>query len=218
MTSLRFRFAGFPVEVLPNALLLAGVFFLLGLSWQWSLGLIAATVAIALFSVLFHELGHATLARAFGLEPIHITLHGMGGVTRHARAGAPSRDLLIILAGPGFGFLLALIGAVALMLPLPMFVGDALRQLVFLNVLWSVFNLLPIFPLDGGQALSAFLQLFLAPGLAWPITWGLGLVLAIGLAVLSLVAQELFILFFSGMFAWQNFEMLRAWRAQTRDS
>ena len=212
MNALRFRFAGFPVEVAPNVGILAGIFFLLGLSWQWSLPLILAIIVVALVSILIHELGHATLARAYGLEPIDITLHGMGGLTRHRPSNSPLKELIIILAGPFFGVLLAVAGFVVLLAPLPGFAADVMWWLVFLNILWSLFNMLPIFPLDGGQALSALLQLFLAPRVAWPLVWGLGLALSVALAVVALYAGEIFILFFAGLFAWRNLQMLQAWR------
>jgi len=218
LTALRFRLAGFPVEILPNALVLAGVFFLLGLSWGWSLPLILAMIGIAIGSVLFHELGHATVAKLFRLEPIEITLHGFGGLTRHAPSPSAGRDLVIILAGPGFGMILAGLGFAATLAPWPPALHQVFHQLVFLNILWSVFNLLPIFPLDGGQALSAFLRLFLAPTLAWGITWGLGFLGALALAVYALLGQELFVLFFAGMFAWQNLQMLRVLRGRSQKS
>lgn len=217
MNALRFRFAGFPVEVAPTALILLGVFFLLGLSWQWSLTLVLAAVGIALVSVLLHELGHATLARLFGLDPIEITLHGMGGHTKHRASGSPGKDLAIILAGPGFGLLLAGAGAVMLLAPLPEALREVFVLLVGLNVFWSVFNLLPIFPMDGGQALSSFLQLFLPQGTAWPITWGVGLLGALAIGGLALALGEIFILFFAGMFAWRNVQMLQWWRARSRE-
>ena len=209
---MRFRIAGFPVEVAPTALLLAAMFFLLGLSWQWSLPLIFAVIGIALVSVLVHELGHATFAKLFRLDPIQITIHGMGGLTRHRASGSPGRDLAIILAGPGFGLALAAVGLVLTLLELPGFVGQAAEQLLWLNILWSVFKLLPIFPLDGGHALSSFLQLFLPQATAWPVTWGVGLVGALGVIGLALWAGEVFILLFAGMFAWQNVQMLQRWR------
>lgn len=214
MDALRFRLAGFPVEVLPNALLLGAMFFLFGLSWGWSLPLIAATIAIAFGSVLVHELGHALSAKAFGLGPISIQLHGFGGLTRHRAPTKAWRELVIVLAGPTFGFLLAGLGIVALLVPVgwPELARDALEQLVFLNVFWSVFNLLPIFPLDGGQALSALLQMFVGPSVAHPATFGVGLLGSIGLGLFALSQGYILMLFFAGSFAWQNFELLRARR------
>lgn len=214
MNGFEFKLFGFTVKVMPAAFMLAGVFFLLGLSSNMSIPMILSVVAIAVVSVIVHELGHASLARGFGLEVKDITLHGMGGQTRHGRSGSNLQELVIILAGPAFGLGLAVAFYLVSMLPLPGFVGQTAGWAVWLNIAWSVFNLLPIFPLDGGQALSAFLQLFLAPATAWPITWGLGLALAVGLGVISFTMGEIFILFFAGMFAWQNFQMLQAWRRQ----
>jgi Zn-dependent protease len=213
---LKFRFAGFPVEIAPGALLLAGILFLLGLSWGWSFPYIFATIGVAAFSILFHEFGHATVARAFRLEPISMTLHGLGGFTKHAPSDSAGKELAVVLAGPAFGLILAVVGLVLTLLPLP----DAFRSvavlILYLNVLWSVFNLIPIYPMDGGQALGQFLQLFVAPSVAWPITWGVGLAGAVVLGILALVASQIFILFFAGMFAWRNLELLRAWRRRNQ--
>jgi len=216
LDSLKFRLAGFPVQIAPGALLLAGILFLLGLSWGWSFPYIFATIGVAVFSILFHEFGHAILARSFGLEPISITLHGLGGLTRHAASGSAGKELAIVLAGPGFGLILAAVGLVLSVLPLPGAIHSVAILIVYLNVLWSVFNLIPIFPMDGGQALAQFLQLFIAPAVAWPITWGVGLAGAVALGIAALVASQIFILFFAGMFAWRNLELLRAWRVRNK--
>lgn len=215
MNALRFRLAGFPVEVQPNALLLAAIYFLYGLSYGWTFPFIFASIVVAFVSVLFHELGHALTARAFGLGPIGITLHGFGGLTHHQPTGSALRHLVVVLAGPTFGFVLAGLGFATLLLApsaLPGIARDVLEQVVFLNVLWSVFNLLPIFPLDGGQALSATLHLVIAPSLAATLTFGVGLVGAVGLGLYAFTQGYIMMLFFAGTFAWQNFELLQARR------
>lgn len=218
MDSLKFRLAGFPVQIGPGALLLAGIIFLLGLSWSWSFPYIFSAIGVGALSILFHELGHATVARSFSLEPISITLHGFGGSTRHAASGSAGRELAIVLAGPGFGLILAAVGLILVLLPLPGTLHDAAKLVLWLNLGWSLFNLIPIFPMDGGQALGQFLQLFVAPSVAWPITWSVGLAGAVALGIAALVAGQIFILFFAGMFAWRNVEFLRAWRHRNRRS
>lgn len=218
MDGLRFSLFGIPVVFSPQVGLLAGVFFLLGLSWGWSLPLIGAVIAIAVVSILVHELGHAVAARILGLQVLSITIHGLGGVTRHQQARGPIGALVVSLAGPAAGFGLAAAGLVLTLLSLPGLLGDAAAQLLFLNVLWSVFNLLPIYPLDGGNALSQVLQLVLAPGTAWPLTWGIGLVGAVALAIAALSMGEMFITLFAGSYAYQNFSMLQLWRSKVREA
>src|SRR5690349_20870695 len=77
--------------------------------------LLAITAALLLFaSVILHELGHALVARRYGL-PVHaITLFALGGVTEIADAPPePVRDFLVAVAGPAVSLLLAVLGGLA---------------------------------------------------------------------------------------------------------
>ena len=158
MGVLRFRLFGFPVDVQPG-------FWILALVIAASVGggatRFATIVGVIVASVLAHELGHAVLARHYGEAP-RIRLYMLGGLT----SWAPRRELgklpsiLITLAGPGAGFALALVAlGVLLMLPerangAAVFALDLLLQA---NVFWSVVNLLPVLPFDGGQVLATAL-------------------------------------------------------------
>jgi len=122
-------------------------------------------IAVVFVSILVHELGHALAFRAAGWSA-RIELHGMGGLTHGAgRAGAPSaaRSVGISLAGPAAGFALGGVvwlverfapAAVTASPGVALVLGDAL----WVNVGWGIANLLPILPLDGGQALRAVLD------------------------------------------------------------
>src|SRR5262245_50311691 len=68
---------------------------------------LAIWVVVSLVSVLWHELGHALVARAFGLAP-SIALHAWGGLTSFEteRPLPYVRDLLISVAGPAAGLVL----------------------------------------------------------------------------------------------------------------
>ncbi|MBN9518483.1 hypothetical protein J0H58_08190 [bacterium] len=166
---LNFRLFGFPVRVHP---------------WFWLVTLIfganvfdpdrpefiLAWFAIAFVSLLVHELGHALAFRAFGVGS-HIILYSFGGLavpwdTLHGRW----RRVAVSLAGPGAGFLLAAVvwatnqsaqwagGA-----PVAAF---AYIALLYVNLAWGAVNLLPVFPLDGGQvSQEVCLHFFRARGL-----------------------------------------------------
>ena len=152
----RFRVLGFPVHIDLTFVLFVGF---LGFSQGLTLSELVVWVLVAVVSVLLHELGHAVLARRTGASPA-ITLMAMGGVTTYSPPRQLSRleSLGISLAGPAVGLVLG--GALVLLRPdedPPGLVGFALRAAIFTTVGWSLFNLLPIVPLDGGQALRELL-------------------------------------------------------------
>lgn len=139
-------------------------------------------MAAGFLCVLAHELGHALAARRFGASEIHVVITALGGLTRF-RTALPSRtqQLWITAAGPLasllWGALLALLWGVAAgdalgglkcLFTLPLFGELALPQLppfppmlhlfwlysLCVSLWWSLLNLLPIYPMDGGQILA----------------------------------------------------------------
>jgi len=101
-------------------------------------GLIFALLIMG--SILVHELGHAVAGRHFGLRPRAILLHGFGGLCQYERAPRGLVGVFVSAAGPVAGLAL---GGVALLL--------GWKVLAWVNLFWSVFNLLPMFPMDGGH-------------------------------------------------------------------
>ena len=83
--------------------------------------------------------------------------------------------------------------------------------LIQINLLWSLFNLLPIWPLDGGQATQILLSLY--DRTRGP-RWGhiISLLVAGGLAIMALSqgGDNLFRALFLGYFAMINFQMLQS--------
>lgn len=214
-SGLSFRLAGVPVRIEWSLLLILG---LLGLN-AGDLLAIGLWVAIGVVSIVLHELGHALTARAAGADP-HIELAGFGGVTRYeARGRAASRGwrLLISLAGPATGVAVGLATlAVDAALGRPGgYLGVSLSILLFTSFGWSIFNLLPILPLDGGQALAQLL-----PGdeptrivrTAW-----VGLVTSILLVLGAALIDQLFLALFGGLFAFQNYRTATAARTAARE-
>lgn len=147
------------------------VFFWLGaaiIGWQpadYSTTVIH--MACIFLSVLAHEFGHAFVGMFFGWWP-RVVLTTMGGYTNFVfqpRATA-GRMLLMILGGPTMGFLLflACLGTVLLLASAKVQLGsvlaEALSYTIVINLVWTIFNLIPIFPLDGGQALFHLLDHF----------------------------------------------------------
>ena len=120
---------------------------------------------LALFViVLTHEFGHALACRQVGGQANLIVLWPFGGVAYVSPPQRPGATLWSIAAGPLVNVVLVpiLTGLVFLARSLgwPTDLHDAY---VFLNMMWFInfallaFNLLPIFPLDGGQILRSLL-------------------------------------------------------------
>jgi Zn-dependent protease len=212
-----FRLFGFPVEIQSGALIYAGIYLLFGIQAQRPIVESALGVLGMLGSVLLHELGHATMAQTFGLGPVSIVLHGFGGITRHRGSRQPWKDFLVTIAGPAAGLILALVAFLAIALPLPELAQSVLWSLVGVNVFWSLFNLLPLFPLDGGQALFAGMRQ-VAPNQALPATFFTGLLGGGALAAAALwlsfkgSANSIFLLFVAGMIVRENLQLRTLWR------
>lgn len=154
--ALRFAVLGFPVRIEVSFLLIVAM-----LGFGGSLGDLAVWVVVATLSVLGHELGHALAARRVGATAT-IALEGLAGLTRTSRAAALSRreDAFVSAAGPGAGLLLGLLAYLSIgMFGLEAWTtgGWIVRLVIYTTAGWSVLNLLPILPLDGGQLLQAAL-------------------------------------------------------------
>jgi Zn-dependent protease len=125
----------------------------------WGLAIVT-TVGLFL-SVLGHELSHALMGRAEGIEIEEIVLHPFGGLARlRNEPESPRAEFRIAVAGPAASFLFAAVSFV-LMLPAMMtgytIAGGVLLLLCAGNLLLAIFNLFPGYPLDGGRVLRAIL-------------------------------------------------------------
>jgi len=125
----------------------------------WALAVLT-TVGLFL-SVLGHELSHALMGRAEGIEIEEIVLHPFGGLARlRNEPDSPRAEFRIAVAGPAASFL---IGVVSFLLLLPAMLGGysnvagVLLLLCAGNLLLAIFNLFPGYPLDGGRVLRAIL-------------------------------------------------------------
>jgi Zn-dependent protease len=212
-----FSLFGFRVRVQAAFLFLAA--FLAFAYRSGDAASVAEWVGVVFVSVLFHELGHAIVARRAGYQP-WIELHGMGGLTHLDRTEATppptwTSDLAIALAGPFFGF--ALGGAVwSAAHAFPGFterdaVRAIVRDLLWANVGWSVLNLLPMLPWDGGLAARAVLRRVF-PRQGDRMAYRLSVIVAsAGLAV-ALYSRNLWIGYLAGRALIDSLRVLRRYR------
>lgn len=192
--------------------------FLLLLFWGYQIGAtpqlgVLIVLCIAL-SLLVHEFGHALTARHYQLTPT-ILLHGFGGLCAHRPAPRDSQDALIIAAGPGAGLLFGLLALAVRQLsgsigpgwpddhPGIAFVLDVL---VPINIYWSLLNLIPLWPLDGGQLFRLGMVRLLRPERARWVTHGLGMVLSAAVLLLGLQRGEIFLPLLGMLFLAQNYQ------------
>lgn len=114
---------------------------------------------VMMFSLLVHEYGHALTAAYFGAKPT-INLEAFGGNAQYNAAGiTPAQEFLITLNGPLSTSLLIAISYFLLesnIFHAP-YVGYALYVTMRLNIIWCLFNLIPVYPLDGGHLMHYLL-------------------------------------------------------------
>jgi len=119
--------------------------------------------------VIFHEFGHALVAKKFGIQTKDIILSPIGGIARLERIPEkPKDEVIIALAGPLMNLLIACLILIVLLLishPIsipsdsyPQNIREFLRVAFWLNIILFVFNLIPAFPMDGGRILRALLR------------------------------------------------------------
>ncbi|HTM39528.1 MAG TPA: site-2 protease family protein, partial [Terriglobales bacterium] len=159
-----FRFAGVDV-FLHWSWFLVALFEINARSGRYSSVAWNAAEYLALFAVvLLHEYGHALACRQVGGNADHIVLWPLGGVAYVDPPPRPGATLWSITAGPLVNVVLLLIITIAGISVKNLGVWPAfpnlhalMRALWYINFGLLIFNLLPIYPLDGGQILRSLL-------------------------------------------------------------
>ena len=178
-----------PLHISPSFWILACLiaFLASGISMQFALWLL-----IVFASVLVHELGHATFATLWG-QNVQIVLGPLGGTTVYGggkKALSRIKEFIVVLAGPVFGLLLAAVAYFLLAFSNPLF-QYFLYYLTVANIFWSLFNLLPVHPMDGGKLMSILFEgIFGAKGMR--ASYLLSGIFAIALSTLAFVYHQIF--------------------------
>jgi stage IV sporulation protein FB len=231
---IHFAIFGIPVRIHPLFWLMA---LLLG-SESKNVPEVLTWVAAMFLAILGHELGHAAAMRAYGLSP-WITLLGFGGLTSYdqgrsyqSRGADTLGQILIAVAGPAAGFVV--VGAIAATfaltghgdqlvlvgrgIPAPQVAGlhnayasNLINNLLWICTIWGCINLLPIYPLDGGQILREILQRFAArEGIRRSLQ--VSIVAAVIMAIYGVMQWHSgFTLLMFGYLAYLNYAALRAY-------
>lgn len=230
---LNFSIAGIPVRVHPLFWVIAILFGSASLNplsiLMW--------IFVIFISILVHELGHAFAFRRFGQDS-YIVLHLMGGLAApvsneydggYARL-TPNQNIFISLAGPFAGFLLAVviilagigiggqfIISVLGIIPIPNVIlpyefgllSRLFGMFIFVNFFWGFINLLPVFPLDGGNvARFTLIQTDPINGLRNSL-W-LSVIVGALIAIAGYVfLQSIYMAFLFGYLAFQSYQALQ---------
>ncbi|WP_221032431.1 site-2 protease family protein [Actomonas aquatica] len=192
-----FRIGGIPLSLHWTFLALLAY-----LGWEgWTAaGWLGATwlvgfVLAAFTCVVLHELGHALMAKRFGVSTARIVLMPIGGMAAFDRIPRrPRQEIAIALAGPAVNVGLVLLAFVLGVrfpadwdpLLFPITTAEFLRHLTAVNIVMGGFNLVPVFPMDGGRVFRALLSL------RWDYLtatrWAVGVAKGLGLVAIALLA------------------------------
>lgn len=190
-----FDFVGAPVELSIWFFLL---FLWLPISW-----------VIAIFgSVLIHELAHAYIANRKGWQVYGIRVDLFTG-SASVDTNIPEKDAIpVVAAGPLSNLILA-----TLCIPIYMVFSDTspvagqfITDLFVVNIFMFIFNILPIYPMDGGRILKDFLFLRMRSNrkLAKKISGSVSLIFSIALLFYSLSTGSVIMTLFSALFIYSS--------------
>lgn len=194
-------------------------------------------VVVVFVSILLHEFGHSLAMRRYGWDSF-IVLHFFGGLAIPESVSWGGRwdrtamqQIVISLAGPVAGFIFAAItigivvalgGFVSVsrlfgIIPIPRallpnagwLINSVVNTILWINVFWGIINLVPVFPLDGGQVARAIFVHYdpwegVRKSLLLSVIAG-AVTAVVGLALLS----SLYMTFLFGILAFQSYQSLQ---------
>lgn len=174
--------------------------------WGWNLAEILSLFLI----VLLHEFGHALACRSVGGRADTILLWPLGGIAFVQAPHRPGANLWSIAAGPLVNVLLVPVTFLAVytaQMPGVDASDDLVSLLVsiaIMNMAILVFNLLPIYPLDGGQIMQSILWYFVGFARALRFVAVVGVIAAVLIGAAAIWQGEYFMLILTLFIGWQS--------------
>lgn len=197
-----------------------------GEHWQQ---MAAVTVGVFL-SIFLHELGHALTARLYSVRVAEIVVGGFYGYASMKKMAVTRlRAMAILTAGPAAN--LVIFGILWLALSTPSFaeltprglrwpaggnlewLAETLRLMAFLNLLMFAFNLLPVFPLDGGKLFGLVLNRFYTAVTSVRVVSWLSIVFGAIMALYGF-GSSIFMVIIGAMIVTTNLSRLRLTKAR----
>ncbi len=139
---------GVRVYISPTVFLMAVVFVAFGMAYEF---------ACSLTAVILHELAHARVAKKLGYALNEVKLMPYGAALCGKADISHKHEVMIAAAGPAFNLVIGLIFA-AMWWLVPISYAFTYNFCVC-NLYIGLFNLLPVYPLDGGRVVLAFLSM-----------------------------------------------------------
>ena len=213
------------------------ILFLIFIGWRlwgspdWTTTLIFLGLLFGI--VLIHEFGHCFGARAVGGDAQNILMWPLGGLAYAHAPMTPWAQFVTVACGPLVNLVFCVVSGIyvfaqtheaALIFLNPfggLFVPPAGRMSLLaavwvfyqVNLLLLAFNILPIYPMDGGQLFQCLLWPFMGLQRAMTVACQVGLLGCIGLGIWGLSegggGMLLFIALFGGFTCWQRLKMLK---------
>lgn len=157
----RFELFGIPVRIHPFFWLTSAMLVWNRDNPSW----VFIGILCVLISVLVHELGHAVMSRRYGY-PSDIVLFIFGGYATASRFST-WKNVKVSAAGPGAGLVLFVLTYLLFrflranhpdMVSTGHMMTYFLGQMLFMNLMWSIINLIPVLPLDGGRIVESLMR------------------------------------------------------------
>jgi len=206
-----FRIFGISIELHITFILLLLILFTVGwLGESFIAGLQLVLLFILLFTIVVaHEISHSIVALMWKIKVPRITLLPIGGMANIEIPEKPHIELIMSIAGPLLNIVLSVICFLIILFavsdPIPFLSewkwdvfymskaifnpGGILKFFLYINIVLAVFNLLPIFPMDGGRILRALLALFIEYTRATSIAVNIGQYLSLLMIILGIFSN-----------------------------
>ncbi len=212
-----FRFAGIEVFLHFSWFLVAAI-YISGYIRRYESPVWGVLEYISVFAiVLIHEFGHALACRQVGGIADRIVLWPLGGIAFVNPPRRPGAYLWSIAAGPLVNVILLPVLALVSMMAQASLPGSDVavffRDLNFINAVLLGFNLLPVFPLDGGQIVRGLLWFPFGEIRSLQISSVIGLIGGAILGVVGLIAGSVWwavLAFFLLSRAWYGWQQAKA--------
>lgn len=147
-------------------------------------------------AVLVHELAHTAVAKKFNHYVEHVYLDLLNGAAAIDTTYSPyNQTILIVAAGPISNLILYFIGS---------YLGlDIFAQI---NMFLFIFNILPIYPMDGGRICKAICQWLTKPSIGRKINGCISIVASVLLFILSIMTANVIMALFAALFVFLSYK------------